>query len=186
MDFVGELFISSILRDRIAKDIFQMLLEDKKRTDETIEAALRFINKIGKALEDKHKKTDKSKQKFTEDDYAEVVNIFKGITSEDNQVVAPRIKLLVKNMLENKESGWAKQPKENTKIKTKREVELNVRQKQQEAENQRSAPGQDDNRGGDRRRGDGRRDVKDRDDRNDKGGRGGRRNNDGKGRDSKY
>ena len=62
MDFVGELFISGILRDRIAKDIFQMLLSsDSGRTDDTIEAALRFINKIGKALEDKHRKTPKEK-----------------------------------------------------------------------------------------------------------------------------
>ena len=109
MDFVGELYLSTILRDKIAENILQTLLEDGKRTDDTVEAALRFVNKIGKALEDKHKKQETSKQKFTEEEYQVILDKFKEIMDlEDENGTATRIKMLIKNMLENKESGWQK------------------------------------------------------------------------------
>ena len=109
MDFVGEILISGILRDRIAKDIFGMLLEKESRTDDTIEAALRFINKIGKALEEKHKSQKVEKQKFTADEYKEVLDIFREIMKLDvENGVSTRIKMLAINMIENQESGWQK------------------------------------------------------------------------------
>jgi hypothetical protein len=125
MDFVGELYLSNILRDGIAQNILTNLLTDVARiTDDTIEAALRFINKIGKTLEDKHQKQDLSKQKFSVDEYETIMSTFKKLMdAEDEKAPSTRIKMLIKNMIENRESGWSKQEKTNTKIKTKKQVE---------------------------------------------------------------
>lgn len=110
------------------------------------------------------------------DEYAQVIADFKHISEDDSNNVAPRIKLLIKNMIENKESGWAKQPQANTKIKTKKEVELNVKKKHEEAEKQKQEADERDNKG----RGRGGRDYRDRDD-NRHGNKGGRDRRDNQG-----
>jgi hypothetical protein len=78
MDFVGELYIMNILRDTIAKAIFENLLDKNNYTDDTIEAALRFINKIGPALEKKHE-AGKTGLKFDVEAYEGVLKEFSDI-----------------------------------------------------------------------------------------------------------
>ena len=134
MDFVGELYLSNILRDKIAENILSNLLTDEnKTTDDTIEAALRFINKIGKALEEKHTKQEPSKHKFTVAEYEAIMGKFKHLMESDGpKAPSTRIKMLIKNMLENKQLGWQKSAEKNTKIKTKRQVEQDEYSKLQE------------------------------------------------------
>ena len=125
MDFIGELYISNILRDKIAQDILTSLLQETKITSDTVEAALRFISKIGPVLEKKYDKAkdEKGKQiKFLREDYEKIIEEFRNVMN-NNQQINTRIRMLIKNMIENKESGWEKQQQESNKIKTKEEIE---------------------------------------------------------------
>jgi hypothetical protein len=78
MDFVGELYITNILRDKIAKEILTMLLTKETYTNDTVEAGLRFINRIAPALEKKHE-TQGDKAKFTKEEYEQILSTFQEI-----------------------------------------------------------------------------------------------------------
>lgn len=51
--FIGELFLNTVLKDKIAKEILKMLLEESSLTSDTVEAGLLFIEKIGPMIERK-------------------------------------------------------------------------------------------------------------------------------------
>ena len=116
MDFIGELYISGILRDNISQSILNNLLADKMISNDTVEAALRFINKIGPVLERKYKDNEKQAAKedgkgakgpkFSRDDYEAIIARFKWTEENMDLPLNTRIRMLIKNMIENKESGW--------------------------------------------------------------------------------
>lgn len=153
MDFVGELYISNMLRDKIAKEIFSMLLQATAYTNDTVEAALRFIEKIGPVLEQKLKGPN-GNPKFTLEEYNGVVSEFTAIIDAPEDKISTRIKMLVKNMIENKESGWQKQAKSNVAIKTKSQVEQEEMQKMRQAEEKRREEDRAERRAGGGRGGD--------------------------------
>lgn len=85
IEFIGELFTSHLLRNDTAKLILENLLDKNSFTDDTVEAAIRFIEKIGQTIEEKLKtsKAD-AKNKITEEDYQGILAKFDSIwkTSE--------------------------------------------------------------------------------------------------------
>jgi len=83
IEFIGELFMVHLLRSDTAKSIFDNLLNQDCLIDDTVEAAIRFIEKIGPTIEDKYK-SDKSKNRISEEEYMNILEKFRTIwkTSE--------------------------------------------------------------------------------------------------------
>jgi hypothetical protein len=125
IEFVGELHKEYLLSDSIAKSVFATLLKPETFTDDTIEAALRFIEKVGPGIEERVKSEKKT---FTLDDYNKILNDFKvaldmtEVKEGCTHLPSNRIQMLIKNMFENKEHGW-KKTKDKTELKTKEEIE---------------------------------------------------------------
>jgi len=125
IEFVGELHKEYLLSDSIAKSVFATLLKPETFTDDTIEAALRFIEKVGPGIEERVKSEKKT---FTLDDYNKILNDFKvakdmtEVEEGCTHLPSNRIQMLIKNMFENKEHGW-KKTKDKTELKTKEEIE---------------------------------------------------------------
>ena len=122
---MGELHKEYLLSDSIAKSVFATLLKPETFTDDTIEAALRFIEKVGPGIEERVKSEKKT---FTLDDYNKILNDFKlaldmtEVEEGCTHLPSNRIKMLIKNMFENKALGW-KKTKDKTELKTKEEIE---------------------------------------------------------------
>ena len=53
IEFIGELYLSHLLRPDTAKSIFDNLLDPGCFLDDTVEAAIRFIEKIGQTIEER-------------------------------------------------------------------------------------------------------------------------------------
>lgn len=53
IEFIGELFTCHLLRGDTAKSIFEHLLHPEFFIDDTVEAAIRFVEKIGPSIEEK-------------------------------------------------------------------------------------------------------------------------------------
>lgn len=66
IEFVGELHKEYLLSDSIAKSVFSTLLKPDTFTDDTIEAAIKFIEKVGPGIEER---ISASKKTFTQEDY---------------------------------------------------------------------------------------------------------------------
>ena len=91
IEFIGELFKSFLLRGDTAKSIFEHLLMMECFTDDTVEAAIKFIQKIGPAIEEKHKQESKSKtNKISEEEYQGILDKFKHIWKTSESEEAPR------------------------------------------------------------------------------------------------
>ena len=56
IEFIGELFIEHLLRGDTAKSIFEHLLHPQQFIDDTVEAAIRFLEKVGMQIEDQLRK----------------------------------------------------------------------------------------------------------------------------------
>ena len=67
IEFVGELFKEQLLSDGIMKFIFESLLKIDSFTDDSIEAAIKFIEKVGPTIEEKAKQGNK--KTFTQEHY---------------------------------------------------------------------------------------------------------------------
>ena len=55
IEFIGELYLSHLLRPDTAKSIFEHLLHPDCFRDDTVEAAIRFIEKVGPTVEERIK-----------------------------------------------------------------------------------------------------------------------------------
>ena len=53
IEFIGELFLCHLLRPDTAKSIFEHLLHPDQFQNETVEAAIKFIEKLGPGIEEK-------------------------------------------------------------------------------------------------------------------------------------
>ena len=134
---MGELHKEYLLSDAIAESVFVALLKPDSFTDDTIEAAIKFIEKVGPGIEERI--ADKKAKGFNQENYDAILTNFREIMemTEDNlpqkggHVPSNRIKLMIKNTLEKKEQGWKKQ-KSGAELKTKEEIEAQELKKQEE------------------------------------------------------
>jgi hypothetical protein len=127
---VGELNKRGLLAEAIMISIFDMLLviEGNERlqqvNDDTIEGACVLMNKIGYLIDDKIAKASKEEKKEerkrpkekTEEQVKEYHKIFKrfedlAYNDNANVKVSQRVKMLLRNMLDNRKSGWEKSKK---------------------------------------------------------------------------
>ena len=166
IDFVGELYRRLLLPQETLLLIFRELLglEGERKVDDlNVEGGINLMNKVGKMLEDK---MEKQKQKMEQNNektnnlvkvYNEIFDQFNHLIRDEIDKVENRVKLLIKNMIANKESGWAKTEKKNQGgPKTKAEVQKEVLKKyesqygQQMDQRDESQYNQSQNRRGDR------------------------------------
>ena len=91
IEFIGELFLSHLLRADTAKSIFKCLLDPNCFADDTVEAAIKFIEKIGPTIEERIRVKAGGegggaggKRVITQEEYTEILNKFRSIweTSE--------------------------------------------------------------------------------------------------------
>ena len=68
IEFIGELYLSHLLLPATAKSIFEHLLEPDCFMDDTVEAAIRFIEKVGPTIEERIAQ-DGTKRKIGQEDY---------------------------------------------------------------------------------------------------------------------
>ena len=115
IEFVGELHKEYLLSDSIAKSVFSTLLKPETFSDDTIDAALRFIEKVGPGIEERIlKQKNAQKKTFTQDEYDEILQHFTDTMNMDElpdnctHLPSNRIKILIKNMFTNKKDGWRK------------------------------------------------------------------------------
>lgn len=117
IEFVGELHKAGLLSDSITKSIFKTLLDVAKFSDDTIEAGMRFLEKVGPSIEKKIKEiaekdakkskdgTEKKTQKISKEDYDEILDSFEKIMAMTEapeggkHCPSNRIKLMIKNTL---------------------------------------------------------------------------------------
>lgn len=110
MKFVGELYTQFLIIDKIILNIFESLLGMNSAAgtnDDTIEGAILLINKVGIKFEEKIKKQrnpDAGAQ--FEAIYTQFAKL-RDVPKEESKH-SLRVQLLIKNMLENRESGWKK------------------------------------------------------------------------------
>ena len=86
-------------------------------TDDTVEGACILMNKIGYIIDERLKK-EQEKGKETLNlkrllEYNDVFKRFEDLQSEPK--LSNRVQILIKNMLENKNTGWEKSKKESEK-----------------------------------------------------------------------
>lgn len=107
--------------------------------DFNIEGAVKLMDKTGQNFEDRSKmKKSKSDGKGAEsyDQFLAIINRFTDLmegrvqNSEGKDALSNRVKLLIKNMFANRESGWSKTKDLNSAgPKTKAEVHNDVQNK---------------------------------------------------------
>lgn len=179
IQFVGDLFEKRLMSDYVICLVFTDLLgvdnlDDSNINDNTIEAALKLINKIGKTLDDdlaKHKEKygetgDKQNKKIFEvltKTYARFTELMNLKDSDPKNRASTRIKFLIKNMFDDRSKGWPKAQLEEKTILTKNEVakavaDKEAQQKQQDSgkranENPREREREGGNKRGDKRGG---------------------------------
>jgi len=133
IEFIGELYTCFLVRGDTAKSIFEHLLHPECFLDDTVEAAIKFIEKIGPTIEEKLGSSsgggEAARRKITKEDYDGILGKFEDILADSEEskegvrIVGKRIQKLILNMLENQQLGWAKLKTKNKDIQTKREVE---------------------------------------------------------------
>lgn len=79
IEFIGELFLCHLLRPDTVKSIFGNLLHPDCFMDDTVEAALKFIEKVGPTIEERMASAEGSKRKISSEDYEQILNKFKKI-----------------------------------------------------------------------------------------------------------
>ena len=94
IEFIGELYTCDLLRGVTAKSIFEHLLNKDCFVDDTVEAAIKFIEKIGPSIEDKliKSKGEAAKgggaRRFSQDEYDDILNKFDSIWKSSEAAAA--------------------------------------------------------------------------------------------------
>lgn len=177
-EFVGELYRRKLLPEKTLFYVFESLLGFSDLNDDVddlvIEGAITLMDKIGPVLDENIQKANKSKKPEKQENLDKVFNRFK-LLMDDSKDKAPqnlitnRVKLLIKNMFANRESGWQR-TKDLNKAgpKTKAQVHEEMEEKQQREREMREG-----GHGGDRRQDRYTGNDRDRNDRDRRDGRGG-------------
>lgn len=129
INFVGELNRRQLIQESIILSVFDTLLaiESPEQVqfvnDQTVEGATILINKIGQLIDQKlnsieaMKGTDrppKDNDLVTAAKIKKLFSRFLELTTDTSvPQVSNRIKMLIKNMLENRETGWERTKKQN-------------------------------------------------------------------------
>ena len=109
IEFIGELYKCHLLRGDTAKSIFVHLLDEDCFLDDTVEAAIKFIEKIGLSIEEKLKTQNASsggggadnKRKFTDEEYQGILQRFEKIwkssekAAQGTRIVSVRLQKLI-------------------------------------------------------------------------------------------
>lgn len=143
IEFIGELFIEHLLRGDTAKSIFEHLLHPQFFFEDTVEAAIKFLEKIGIQIEEQLRKQQESgkgtARKFSQEEYDAILARFDTIWKQSEaaepgtRTVSKRIQKLIQNMLENQQLGWAKLKQNDTSIKSKDQIAREMQEKAQKA-----------------------------------------------------
>jgi hypothetical protein len=123
---VGELIKASIVTDQIMQSVFFSLLgidqaTDTSVNDNTCEAAIRLISKLGITLDGRIQETKE------EDKRAKLQGLMNKIYDRLRELqtlnpedpknrVSLRIKILIKNMFADRDAGWKKSKDEDKRI----------------------------------------------------------------------
>ena len=108
LDFVGELYRRKIVPESVLISVFHSLLgiSDMNQTidDLVIEGAISLMNKVGQNFESRTLGKEAKKKEFDSiiEKFRECENL------ADEALISNRMKILIKNMFTNKESGWIK------------------------------------------------------------------------------
>jgi hypothetical protein len=102
---------------------------NKSVNDNTVEAAIKLITKIGPSIDEK---LNKQVGDWKTKNEKRVIDIFKqfeylmsSTEKEGKLFVSKRLTILIKNMIDNKNSGWSKS-KGSTELQTKEQVQEEV------------------------------------------------------------
>ena len=136
IEFCGELYKHRILAESTLWSVFDGLLglntgekANKSINDNTVEAAIKLITKLGPNIDEKLKRdtwADKNKE-FTEKIFKQFEYLMNASDRSDDKLnVSQRLQFLIKNMMANKESGWSKTKNKDSEIKTKEQVQEEV------------------------------------------------------------
>lgn len=98
------------------------------------------MNKVGQTLEQNVKNAGERKKDDKLKSFKKILNRFQELVNTDgDEVISNRVKLLIKNMFSNKDSGWLKTQDLNQGPKTKSQVQKEVEDKhlkEQQARNE--------------------------------------------------
>lgn len=124
IDFIGELYKENLLPEKVILMVQMSLLgadvKPDKMTEESLEAGLNFIIKIGSIFDERAGKKAAS-QANGDTIYARFKTLMNGVEGYD---VGQRITLLIKNMLDDRANGWKNARQSvNKKLLTPQEVE---------------------------------------------------------------
>lgn len=117
LDFVGELYRRKILPEAILNTVFESLLCISNLSDTVddlnTEGAINLMNKVGQAYEANIKATKKN-QDEKQQKLDVILNKFRELENlKEEDLITNRIKMLIKNMFENKKSNWKKTEDQN-------------------------------------------------------------------------
>ena len=131
IDFVGEIYKKSLLSETILQSVFHSLLgfsssSDAAVNDNTIDAAIKLISKLGFTLEQKIADSKADKRPKLQQQLDEIFARFKELKEmapeDPHNRASVRVKFLIKNMFDNKAANWEKFKSEDTQIKKKAEI----------------------------------------------------------------
>jgi hypothetical protein len=125
---VGELYRRKILPEATLVSVFESLLgiSDTNDTadDLVIEGAVNLMNKVGQTFEHNLKVAGDRKKDDKKKSFNKILNRFEELVATDgDDVITNRVKLLIKNMFSNKDSGWLKTQDLNKGPMTKSQVQ---------------------------------------------------------------
>ena len=121
--------------------------------DLTIEGAVNLMNKVGQTFEQNVKNAnEKKKDKNKSNNWIKLFDEFNKLVDDENDDnVSNRVRLLIKNMFSNRESGWLKTQDLNQGPKTKSQVQKEVEDKHLKEQQARDRRGYDDHHDNSRR-----------------------------------
>ena len=124
IEFVGELFKLYIITEQVMQQVLSSLLgigtqSDHTVNDNTVEAAIKLMTNIGITLESRIAKNPEKAKKLidmTSAAYERLKELENFSPENPANRASLRIKILIKNMFDNKASGWLKSKNEGKKI----------------------------------------------------------------------
>lgn len=136
IEFCGDLQKQRILSEITLWSVFEGLIgtstKEKKNSsvnDNTVDAALKLISKLGQSIDIKmeNPKWREKNETHIKSIYDQFEYLMQSNEKDPEKLsVSQRMKLLIKNMFDNKKTNWSKSKQGNSEIKSKQEVEEEV------------------------------------------------------------
>lgn len=111
LDFIGELYRRQILPESILVQVQESLLGilnmDTDPDDFTVEGAINLMNKVGQEFENRNRNPTRERDVERRKNFDNIFGKFAKFRDiKDETVISNRIKILIKNLFSNKNSGW--------------------------------------------------------------------------------